>query len=186
VNGNFDARPGVMDARPRLLNPRIRYLRDIRPDRIAARLPQLHSFRPARPMPRPIGVKQIDHVTFVVADLEQSRTFYGDVLGMQPAPRPPFNFVGLWFAAGNTYVHLILEHDQSGPAGASIPENVSISRTRHVAFEVASARQTIDLLAEHGVPIVSGPKNRPDGPIQLYVLDPDRNLIELFSMENTI
>ncbi len=137
-------------------------------------------------MPRPIGVKQIDHVTFVVADLERSRTFYGDVLGMQPAPRPPFNFVGLWFQAGNTYVHLILEHDQSGPAGTSIPENVSISRTRHLAFEVASARETIDLLGEHGVPIVSGPKNRPDGPIQLYVLDPDRNLIELFSMENTI
>ena len=137
-------------------------------------------------MPRSIGVKQIDHVTFVVADLERSRAFYEDVLGMQPAPRPAFNFKGLWFAAGNTYVHLILEHDESGPAGASIPEKCSLSRTRHLAFEVASARETIDLLGEHGVPIVSGPKNRPDGPIQMYVFDPDRNLIELFSMENTL
>ena len=137
-------------------------------------------------MPRSIGVKQIDHVTFVVADLERSRTFYEGVLGMRPAPRPAFNFKGLWFAAGNTFVHLILEHDESGPSGASIPEKCSLSRTRHLAFEVASASETIAILAEHNVPIVSGPKNRPDGPIQLYVFDPDRNLIELFSMESTL
>jgi catechol 2,3-dioxygenase-like lactoylglutathione lyase family enzyme len=133
-------------------------------------------------MSRSVGVKAIDHVTFVVADLERSRQFYVDVLGMQPAPRPPFDFAGLWFSAGATYVHLILQHDQSGPVRAFIPENCSISRTRHVAFEIDDAEQTIEVLKEHDVAIVAGPKNRPDGPIQLYVLDPDRNLIELFQM----
>lgn len=135
---------------------------------------------------RSIGVRQIDHVTFVVKDLDTSRRFYEDALGMQPAPRPNFPFRGLWFSAGATYIHLIHEHDQSGPAGATIDPSAAVSRTRHVAFEVEDAARTIEVLKEHGIAIVSGPKNRPDGPIQIYVLDPDNNCIELFSMKSTL
>jgi catechol 2,3-dioxygenase-like lactoylglutathione lyase family enzyme/uncharacterized protein YunC (DUF1805 family) len=129
----------------------------------------------------PIRVKSIDHVTFVVADLERSRVFYRDVLGMVEVPRPNFGFAGLWFQAGATQIHLILEHADSGPARVQLPERCSISRTRHVAFEVDDAAMTVRRLNELGVPIVAGPKQRPDGPTQLYILDPDQNLIELFA-----
>jgi catechol 2,3-dioxygenase-like lactoylglutathione lyase family enzyme/uncharacterized protein YunC (DUF1805 family) len=129
----------------------------------------------------PIRVKSIDHVTFVVADLEKSRTFYRDILGMVEVPRPNFGFAGLWFQAGATQIHLILEHVDSGPARVRLPEQCSISRTRHVAFEVDDAAKTVCRLSELGVPIVAGPKQRPDGPTQLYILDPDQNLIELFA-----
>ncbi len=132
-------------------------------------------------MPAPISVRRIDHVTLVVKDLESSRRFYADVLGMQPTVRPDFNFAGLWFQAGTTQIHLILEHAESGPAHAFLPEECSISRTRHFAFEVASAAAAKQRLDELGVPIVAGPKSRPDGPTQLYVFDPDQNLVELFS-----
>lgn len=128
-----------------------------------------------------LQVRQIDHVTFVVKDLARSRTFYVDLLGMQDAARPAFSFPGLWFQAGSTLVHLILESPDSGPATVFIPENCSISRTRHVAFEIPSATEAVPILQQHGVEIVAGPKFRPDGPTQLYVFDPDRNLIELFS-----
>lgn len=129
----------------------------------------------------PIRVKSIDHVTFVVADLDRSRGFYRDILGMVEVPRPNFGFAGLWFQAGATQIHLILEHADSGPAKVQLPERCSISRTRHVAFEVDDAKMTVRRLNELGIPIVAGPKQRPDGPTQLYILDPDQNLIELFA-----
>ena len=129
----------------------------------------------------PIRVRPIDHVTFVVSDLEASRAFYEGVLGMACVPRPAFNFAGLWFQAGTTQIHLILQHPESGPAGPNRASGVAISRTHHVAFEVDEARPAIDRLNELGIPIVSGPKFRPDGPTQFYVLDPDGNLIELFA-----
>lgn len=130
----------------------------------------------------PIRVQQIDHVTIVVKDLQASRNFYVDLLGMDEVPRPGFPFPGLWFQAGNTQIHLILEHPESGPAGNRFAEGVSISRTHHFAFPVDDALETKAILDELGIPIVAGPKHRPDGPIQLYILDPDHNLVELFSL----
>jgi len=132
-------------------------------------------------MSTPIRVKQIDHVTIVVRDLERSRQFYVDVLGMVPETRPGFSFPGLWFQAGTTHIHLILEHPESGPAEVFIPEECRISRTRHFAFEVDDALAARDRLQELGLTLVDGPKQRPDGPTQIYLFDPDRNLVELFS-----
>lgn len=128
-----------------------------------------------------LQVRQIDHVTFVVRDLERSREFYAHVLGMVEVTRPQFPFPGLWFQAGSTQIHLILEHPESGPGGTTLPENCSLSRTHHVAFEVDSAAQAVEELRLKQVEIVAGPKFRPDGPTQLYILDPDNHLIELYS-----
>ncbi len=133
-----------------------------------------------------LNVRQIDHVTFVVADLARSRAFYVDLLGMQEVPRPNFPFPGLWFQAGSTQIHLILENHDCGPATVFIPDHCSISRTRHIAFEVADAAEAVTLLNQRGIEIVAGPKSRPDGPTQLYMFDPDRNLVELFSRESAI
>lgn len=131
----------------------------------------------------PIRVKQIDHVTFVVKDLEASRRFYVDTLGMDEVPRPNFSFAGKWFQAGSTQIHLIAEHDDSGPARVFIPEECRISRTRHIAFEVDDALAARDALVSRGHEIVAGPQHRPDGPTQIYVMDPDQNLVELFSID---
>lgn len=130
----------------------------------------------------PLRVRQIDHVTFVVRDLEASRAFYEGVLGMESVARPAFSFPGLWFQAGGTQIHLIHAHPESGPAGAERAAGVAISRTHHIAFEVDAAAPAIERLKELGIAIVSGPKFRPDGPTQFYVLDPDGNLIELFAI----
>jgi catechol 2,3-dioxygenase-like lactoylglutathione lyase family enzyme len=100
---------------------------------------------------------------------------------MRPVARPAFPFDGLWFQAGTTQIHLIREHADSGPAGGPPPANCRISRTRHFAFEVADALTARDRLQELGIPLADGPKQRPDGPTQIYVLDPDQNLVELFS-----
>jgi len=133
-------------------------------------------------MAPPIRVKQIDHISIVVKNLEASRWFYVDALGMEQVPRPAFSFDGLWFQAGSTLVHLILEHPESGPADRDQPLHLQVSRTRHVAFEVDDALAAKARLEELGIPIASGPKHRPDGPLQLTIFDPDNNLVELFSL----
>ena len=128
-----------------------------------------------------IQVKSLDHVTIVVKDLEQSRRFYVDVLGMRQVPRPGFSFDGLWFQAGKTQIHLILEFAGSGPAGNLLAAELRSSRTQHFAFEVADADAVEPRLRELQVPILSGPKPRPDGYVQVFVTDPDGHVVELCS-----
>jgi catechol 2,3-dioxygenase-like lactoylglutathione lyase family enzyme/uncharacterized protein YunC (DUF1805 family) len=142
--------------------------------------------KPAEPAPRPasapaLRVKSIDHATLVVKDLERSRQFYVDVLGMREVPRPAFSFAGLWFQAGATQIHLILEYAGSGPAGNLLPAERRSSRSHHLAFLVEDAAATLPLLQERGVTVLSGPKPRPDGFIQVFVTDPDGHVIELCS-----
>ena len=128
-----------------------------------------------------IRVKTLDHVTIVVKDLERSRRFYVDVLGMEEVPRPAFSFAGKWFRAGSTMIHLILEHAESGPAGIFVPERFASTRTHHFAFEVEDARAAGRRLVELGLPLVSAAKERPDGAVQVFVNDPDGHVVELCS-----
>ena len=132
----------------------------------------------------PISVLTLDHVTMVVGDLEASRAFYVGVLGMQEVPRPEFSFAGLWFQSGPTQIHLILEHDGSGPAGNLVPAEHRGARTHHFAFQVDDAHACAERFRELGVPIAAGPKQRPDGAVQVFVCDPDGHVVELTSTTN--
>lgn len=126
-------------------------------------------------------VKTLDHVTVVVKDLDRSRRFYVEALGMREVPRPPFSFAGSWFQAGTTQIHLILEFSGSGPAGNLVPESQRSSRTHHFAFEVDDATAVLARLRAMQVPILGGPKPRPDGYVQVFVTDPDGHVVELCS-----
>lgn len=130
----------------------------------------------------PLAVTCIDHVTLVVKDLERSRQFYVGILGMREEKRPAFNFPGAWFQAGPSQIHLILEHDGSGPAGLETPPvKASPGRVLHFAFEVADARPVPDILRERGVVVRGGPSLRPDGCVQVFCVDPDGHVVEIFS-----
>ncbi|WP_437188200.1 VOC family protein [Planctomicrobium sp. SH668] len=131
---------------------------------------------------QPIRVKQIDHVSLVIADLDASRHFYHAVLGMEIVPRPDFDFDGLWLQAGSTLIHLIVEHEKSGPAGNRMASGTQPGRTWHLAFEVDDAILAHALLEQWGMKAVSGPKVRPDGAVQVVVLDPDGYVVELFHL----
>lgn len=128
-----------------------------------------------------IQVKNIDHATLVVKDLDRSRQFYVGLLGMEEVPRPDFSFEGLWFQAGFTQIHLILEHSESGPAGNSDLRDLTKTRTHHLAFLVDDATEAAKKFKEHGVAMISGPKPRPDGAIQVFLQDPDGHVIEVTS-----
>ena len=129
-----------------------------------------------------IEVESIDHITLVVNDLEASRKFYVDLLGMQDVPRPDFSFKGAWFQAGNTLIHLILEHEQSGSAGNSAKQLRS-TRAHHFAFRLPDAQAAWETLQTSGVAldVISEPKHRPDGAVQFFIADPDGHRVEITS-----
>ncbi len=149
-------------------------------ERMLQSKPQGESSSPGGPV-RSLQVQCIDHVTLVVKDLERSRRFYRDILGMRETARPAFSFAGLWFQAGATQIHLILEFEGSGPAGNLLPAAQRSSRTQHLAFLVADAAAAFAHLRAMDVPIVAPPKPRPDGYMQVFVTDPDGHVVELCS-----
>lgn len=126
-----------------------------------------------------IQVKHIDHVTLVVASIDASRKFYIDLLGMVEVGRPNFDFAGAWFQAGATLIHLIEEHERSGPAG--FPDGIvkKSSRNHHFAFEVDDATAAAESLKQQGIDLVDDAKQRPDGAIQVFIQDPDGHVVEL-------
>ena len=129
----------------------------------------------------PLQIQGFDHITLVVKDLERSRHFYVDLLGLNEVPRPNFSFEGLWFQHGAVQIHLIAEHEDSGPAG--YPDGVSRRNTRnhHFAFRVPDALAAAERVKEIGLPIVADAKQRPDGAVQVFVHDPDGHCVELCS-----
>jgi catechol 2,3-dioxygenase-like lactoylglutathione lyase family enzyme len=115
-----------------------------------------------------IRVKDYHHVAIVVRDLAKCVAFYSDVLGLETAERPAFNFPGHWFKVGeNRQLHLMVMNEKR-------PETM-----RHFAVEVQDFQKMIEHLTDHKVTIVDGPGKRVDGSDYLFIKDPEGNLIEV-------
>ena len=63
----------------------------------------------------------LDHYSIRSADLDASRRFYTEVLGLQVGPRPEFAFPGLWLYKGDTAVwaNAVVHIIGTAPAPAS-------------------------------------------------------------------
>jgi len=127
----------------------------------------------------PIRVLHIDHITLVVRSLDASREFYVGLLGMAEVARPAFSFPGAWFQAGSTLVHLIEQHDRSGPVGNQVAPASRNSRSHHFAFEVEDAQAAAQILKDRGITLIDDAKQRPDGAVQVFLADPDGHVVEL-------
>lgn len=125
---------------------------------------------------------RIQHVGLVVSDLDASRRFYADALGLEEVPRPSnFTFAGAWFRFGGTEIHLLAEADTTGGAGQEdAGPSAAFGLSTHVALEVDDLDAARGRLEAHGVRLVGGPMPRGDGYVQLFFRDPDGYLLELF------
>ena len=125
---------------------------------------------------------RLQHCGLLVADLERSRRFYGEALGLEELPRPAsFTFGGAWFALGDTEIHLLAEADSTGRAGIPPPgPGLAGGLATHLALEVDDLAAWQERLGAHGVSPASGPMPRGDGVDQLFVFDPDGYVVELF------
>jgi len=58
-----------------------------------------------------MALETLQHILILADDLEATRDFYIDVLGMTLGPRPPFKFAGYWLYVGeDPVVHLASAH----------------------------------------------------------------------------
>ena len=93
-----------------------------------------------------IRVTSFDHVTIICADLEATRRFYVDVLGMTEVSRPAFGFPGLWFQLGNVQIHATQESPEAGQAGWGDRGGKVVSRGHHIAFAVDDVSEALEIV----------------------------------------
>ena len=123
-------------------------------------------------------IAELSHCAIRTSDLDASRRFYCEVLGLTVGPRPPFGFPGLWLYNGehdryhNAVVHLI------GVDGSDRPARTDTGALDHVAFMahgLADMRARLESLGisyrQREVPAL--------GLQQLFLVDPSGVRIEL-------
>jgi len=125
---------------------------------------------------------ELGHAVLYVRDLERSRHFYGDLLGLPEIALPDGGsaFPGaVAFSGGRTHHELLLI--EVGPAAASPPAG---RRTGlyHLGFKIGTTddelREAWRELEDAGVTIVGASDHTVTH--SLYVLDPDGNELELY------
>jgi catechol 2,3-dioxygenase-like lactoylglutathione lyase family enzyme len=119
-------------------------------------------------------VAQLNHVTVRTDDLEGTRDFYHDMLGLTAGPRPPLGFPGYWLYAGeNPLVHLV---PKSHGIGGGASQN--IGNFDHVAFSAADFNGMRERLRERGIKFRE--QQVPASPArQMFFEDPNKVMIEL-------
>ena len=110
------------------------------------------------------------HVALLVSDLEKAEAFYGQLLGLERAPRS-LNFPGLWYQIGNFQLHLIHQTEWQAPC----PRPDKWGRNAHIAFQVTDLAAIKTQLINHGYSIQMSSSGR----AALFAQDNDGNIVEL-------
>lgn len=126
-------------------------------------------------------LKNLNHFLVLAEDLEATRDFYVEVLGLRVGERPPFAFPGYWIYLGErAVVHLAkLEADaeQRDYLGARA-QSADTGALDHIAFEATGLKEMIAQLEDRG--IAARHRRVPDaGLYQLFIQDPNGLMIEL-------
>lgn len=116
-------------------------------------------------------LKNLNHYLIRARDVDATRDFYRDILGLTQGERPPFQFRGYWMYIGDRAVVHLAERAPGAEAGDT-------GAIDHIAFEAAGLTEMLERLKTHGVPA----RNRKvpgQGLHQVFVTDPDGVMIEL-------
>jgi catechol 2,3-dioxygenase-like lactoylglutathione lyase family enzyme len=115
---------------------------------------------------RNLEITQIDHVSVIITDVERSRRFYRDILGLNEIAKPKsFGFIALWFELGNQQLHLLgkPQADSRSP--------------RHFALRVEDVEAARAYFRGLGIaPEETTQIHRCD---RFFIYDPDGNRIEI-------
>jgi catechol 2,3-dioxygenase-like lactoylglutathione lyase family enzyme len=100
-------------------------------------------------------LSKLDHVLVLTEDIEATRDFYRDALGLEVGDRPPLEFPGYWlYAKGVPCVHVAdrtayTAHSQSTGIPASLPGGTGA--LDHLAFSGDDHDEAVARLERSGV-----------------------------------
>jgi catechol 2,3-dioxygenase-like lactoylglutathione lyase family enzyme len=119
-----------------------------------------------------MAVDLLQHINIRAADVERSRDFYVQILGLRVGDRPQFASTGYWMYLGDQpVIHLVQRKDDEKPGTGT-------GAVDHIAFralDLATSRKTLEAA---GLPFREAIVPR-DNTVQLFVHDPDGVKIEL-------
>lgn len=126
---------------------------------------------------------ELNHYLLVAKNLERTRKFYEDVLGLELAERPDFGFPGYWLKAGDDIcVHLASQQPnktrdmfllKKHPRGTTGSGSVD-----HIAFLARDPNEVRERIQKHRIPMHF--RSFPDAKLfQIFLKDPDDVTIEL-------
>jgi glyoxylase I family protein len=133
------------------------------------------------------ALRGLHHIALNVADMQASRHFYGQILGLQEltGTEIPSSLIDLvkqgrvanFRIPDGTILDLFAEPDLSPP---SIDPTVQFTRANHLAFDIAPALfdLAVRVLQFHGVKIEGEPVTRSTGR-GVYCYDPDGFMVEI-------
>ena len=125
-----------------------------------------------------MGLQRLDHLLVLTDDLEGTKAFYCDVLGLEAGGRPPLGFPGYWlYLDGEPCVH-IAERAAYEAHASTLGLPATPAAVDHVAFAADGYHELAARLAARGVEAVTN-----DVPAagfrQLFFADPNGVRIEL-------
>jgi catechol 2,3-dioxygenase-like lactoylglutathione lyase family enzyme len=126
---------------------------------------------------------QMEHYLVLTDDLDATRDFYVQALGMHVGPRPPLGFPGYWVYVGDTpCIHIaewVSYTTHSAEQGIAVSSRASgTGPLDHIAFNAHDYDDVVARLAAHGVQAARN--DVPGGVLrQLFLQDPNGVKIEI-------
>ncbi len=121
-------------------------------------------------------INKISHVVFAVADVERSKAFYQNVLGMELISDRPDQGPSAFLSFGSQHHDIALFE---APVGAQRGEMGLIHAALQVEGGTGELKKMVSHLESHGVevssPVTHGITN------SVYFLDPDGHTLEIYS-----
>jgi len=124
-----------------------------------------------------MSLSGLDHVLVLTDDLEATRAFYCDALGLEVGERPPLEFPGYWLYLGGVPCLHVADREAYRAHAATLGLRVG-DAVDHVAFTGAGYEQVAERLEAAGVDAVTNTVPGA-GLRQLFLTDPNGVRVEL-------
>lgn len=119
---------------------------------------------------------KLGYVILYVEDLEKTKHFYGELLGLKLR-----NEFGTYieYETGNTVLSMNTRESGREITKLPIPDGQRKEQTFELGFVTEDVKGAVEKLREAGVPILLEPTEKPWGQVVAYVADPDWHYIEI-------
>jgi catechol 2,3-dioxygenase-like lactoylglutathione lyase family enzyme len=117
-----------------------------------------------------MAVTEMNHFTVLTDDLEATRAFYVELLGLREGPRPPLGFPGAWLYAGERPILHVIAGRALPPERRGVLDHMAFSATdlADVTARLEAAGISYDL------------RRQPESNVwQLFLNDPNGARVEL-------